>query len=199
MKRSPLTHDSVFSDEDYARRYADGHHKMAEGFGREYSKKLSERGLSSGRILDAGCGSGGTCITLAQSLPDVEVIGIDLSKPLLEIASHYAKQEGVEGKVKFEKCDVQQISYEDDNFDVVLNINMAHLVEKPIQMLDELERVLRPKGALYIRDLRRSFLGLIENEIKSAYSMKEVKDLFLKSRLRSGKFSSSVIYWKFEA
>jgi hypothetical protein len=41
MKREPLSHERVFSDEVYAEDYARGHWRMAEKFGLEYTKKLS--------------------------------------------------------------------------------------------------------------------------------------------------------------
>jgi ubiquinone/menaquinone biosynthesis C-methylase UbiE len=56
--------------------------------------------------------------------------------------------------VKFERADVQKILYEENTFDVVINTNMVHLVEEPIKMLDELERVLVPGGHSFIADLR---------------------------------------------
>ena len=93
---------------------------------------------------------------------------------------------------------VERIPYGDDSFDVVLNINMVHLVEDPIQMLNEIERVLTPEGFLFIADLRRSWLGLIEKGIKSALTLGEVKELFRRSKLREGVFSSSNIWWRFE-
>jgi ubiquinone/menaquinone biosynthesis C-methylase UbiE len=75
---------------------------------------------------------------------------------------------------------------------------MVHLVEDPVQMLNEIERVLAPKGFLFIADLRRSWLGLIEKEIKSALTLGEAKELFRQSKLREGVFSSSNIWWRFE-
>ena len=48
---------------------------------------------------------------------------------------------------------------------------MVHLVEDPVRMLDEIERVLVPNGLLFVADLRRSWAGLIEREIESANSI----------------------------
>jgi ubiquinone/menaquinone biosynthesis C-methylase UbiE len=94
--------------------------------------------------------------------------------------------------------DIHQIPYEDDSFEVVLNINMAHLVDDPVKMLDEMERVLVSDGSLFVADLRRSWLGLIEKEIRSALTLEEAKDLFSQSRLRAGSFSSNLLWWRFE-
>ena len=100
--------------------------------------------------------------------------------------------------MKFEKADVQQIPYDDNSFDVVLNLNMVHLVEKPIEMLDEIERVLKPDGSLFIVDLRRSWAGIIEKEMKSSLTLEEAKELLGRSKLRDGVFSRSFLWWRFE-
>ena len=198
MKRSPSVHEGVFDDEDFAEKYAKKHKGMAEKFGREYSEKLSSRGFQKGRVLDAGCGFGWTDIILAQKFPDSEVVGIDLSEPLLRRANQAAQSANLDERVRFEKADVQQIPYADDSFDVALNLNMVHLVEDPVRMLDEIERVLAPNGLLFVADLRRSWAGLIEREIRSALTLEEARDLFSRSKLREGVFSRSFLWWRFE-
>ena len=75
---------------------------------------------------------------------------------------------------------------------------MVHLVEEPIKMLNEIERILLPEGHLFIADLMRSWLGLLEEEIKAGLTLGEARRLFAQSELRSGDFSWSLIWWKFE-
>ena len=198
MRRSPPTHEGVFDDEDYSEKYAERHKKMAEKFGQEYLEKLSSRGFQKGGILDVGCGFGGTGIVLGEKFPDSKVIGIDLSEPLLRRANLDAGLANLGERVRFEKADVQQVPYADDSSDVVLNMNMVHLVEDPVRMLDEIERVLVPDGLLFVADLRRSWAGLIEKEIKSALTLEEAEYLFSQSKLREGVFSSSFLWWRFE-
>ena len=86
-----------------------------------------------------------------------------------------------------------------DSFEVVLKLNMIHLVEYPTRMLNGIERVLTSGGCLYITDPRRTWLGLLEAEIKSGLSMAEAKTLFERSDLRPGKFSWGLLWWRFEA
>jgi ubiquinone/menaquinone biosynthesis C-methylase UbiE len=198
MKRTPMTHDRVFRDEDYAARYAQQHQKMAENLGRQVAKKLHSRGFQGGKILDVGCGSGATAIILAQAFPQSEILGIDLSEPLLRLATQAAQATGLDDRIRFKTGDAEQMPYEDNSFDVALSLNMVHIVEHPVQMLDEIERILAPDGSLFVVDLRRSWLGLFEREMKSSFTLEEAKTLFAQSDLRAGSFSSSLIWWRFE-
>jgi ubiquinone/menaquinone biosynthesis C-methylase UbiE len=198
MKRVPMTHDRVFSDEARAARYAQNHQKMAENLGQEIARKLLTRGFQEGRIIDVGCGSGATALVLAQAFPDSRVVGIDLSEPLLHLANQAAHSAGLADRVRFETGDAEKIPYEDNSFDIVLSLNMVHIVEHPVQMLNEFERILDPDGSLFIVDLKRSWLGLLEKEMKSAFTLEEARTLFGRSVLRPGRFSSSLIWWRFE-
>ena len=89
MKRAPLTHEAVFDTPAYAEAYASHHQKMAFGFGNKLAERLQSRGIQKGKILDAGCGFGETSLVLPKNFPDSEVIGIDLSDPLLQMALPY--------------------------------------------------------------------------------------------------------------
>jgi ubiquinone/menaquinone biosynthesis C-methylase UbiE len=199
MKRSPLTHGRIFDDEPFAERYAERHQKMVERFGREYAEKLLSRGFHGGRIIDVGCGFGGMNIVLAHRFIDSEIVGIDLSDPLLRLANRSAHAADLGDRVRFEKADVHQIPYDDNSFDVVINTNMVHLVDDSVQMLNEIERILAPDGCLFIADIRRSWIGLLDKTFKSALTLDEARELVDRSSLREGSFSSSLLWWRFEA
>lgn len=172
---------------------------MAEMFGREYTKKLLARGFQRGRIIDVGCGFGAVNLILAKQFVDSEIVGIDLSEPLLRLARKAAQEAGVGERVRFEKADAQELFYEDNTFDVVISTNMVHLVQEPIRMLNELERILVRGGHLLVADLRRSWLGAVEREVRSGLTMREVRDLIGQSELREGKLSWGFLWWRFEA
>ena len=199
MKRSPLTHGRVFDDEAFAQRYAERHRKMVERFGREYADKLVSRGFRGGRIIDVGCGFGGMNIDLAHRFVESEIIGIDLSDPLLRLANRSAQAADLGDRVGFEKADVHQIPYDDNSFDVVINTNMVHLANDSVQMLNEIERILAPDGCLFIANIRRSWIGLLDKTFKSALTLDEARELVDRSSLREGSFSSSLLWWRFEA
>jgi ubiquinone/menaquinone biosynthesis C-methylase UbiE len=198
MKRHTATRQTVFNDQEFANRYARKHLKMARKFGREYSEKLKKHGFQKGRILDAGCGFGETLLCLARNFQETEAIGIDLSEPLLEIARSSASQSEFLNRIEFIQADVYDIPYPNEYFDVVLSINMVHLVDDPLKMLHELERVLRKNGYLFIADIRRSWLGYLEKEIKSGLTVEEARKLLNDSNLREGNLTSRLLWWRLE-
>lgn len=194
-----MAEENIFDDKEFAQRYAEKHQKMANNFGTEYAGKLKARGFSTGKILDAGCGFGGTLLNLAKSFPDAECVGIDMSDPLLELARQTAVAESLEERVLFEKGDVQEIPYPDDNFDVVISTNVLHHVTDPVAMLHEIERVLAPEGMLYIADIRRSWLpGLFDKAFREAMSYPEVLALLYEAKLPREPFTSGFLWWRYE-
>jgi ubiquinone/menaquinone biosynthesis C-methylase UbiE len=198
MKQSPLVHDRVFAGA-FAEEYARKHGKIAEKFGHEVAQELVQRGFQAGRVLDAGCGFGTTAIVLAQAFPQSQVVGIDLSEPLLALAVRAAQADGLGERATFEKADVQQIPYDDGGFDVVVNVQMLHIVDDPVAMLNELERVLAPDGFLFLADIRRSWVGWFDKVFKSGLTVEEARALVQRSSLRPGTFSSDLLWWRYEA
>jgi ubiquinone/menaquinone biosynthesis C-methylase UbiE len=198
LKRPTTVRDPVFSDPAFASRYAKKHAEMQRRFGKEYAEKLKVKGFTKGRIQDAGCGFGETLIRLAESFPEAVLTGIDLSDPLLDIARSNAARAGFSQRIEFKKADVGSTLYPDKYFDVVLNINMVHVVENPVQMLDELERILAVDGHLFIVDIRRSWIGLLEKEFFSALSVTEARQLLNGSKIRKGTMTSTMLWWRYE-
>ena len=210
-----------FNDRVFAEYYMNRHRKTARRIGRQYAAKLLDRGFSSGRILDAGCGFGGMAVEVAALLPEADITGIDVSGPLLHHAlesvtaresvtaleSVIASGNGcgmpdntgtsIGQRVRFEEMNVEHIRFDDNSFDVVLCIALVHLVDDPIAMLGEIDRVLKPDGLLFISDLRRSWLGLFEHEVKSALKYEEAVELLQRARLRAGSFSSDPLWWRY--
>ncbi len=194
-----MADENVFSDSGFARNYAEKHQKMAENFGKEYAGKLAARGFKGGKILDAGCGFGGTLLTLAEVFPDAQCVGIDTSDALLELARRTAEAGDLDDRVAFEEADVQAIPYPDDSFDVVISTNVLHHVADPLAMLHELERVLAPEGILYLADIRRSWLvSLFDKAFREAMSYGEVLALLYEAGLPKEPFTSGFLWWRYE-
>ncbi len=107
--------------------------------------RLIEKYCSGKKILDFGCGNGVHSGFIAQN--SSEVIGIDLSKPSLEIARKKIRAEGLEEKIKFIKMDCEKLDFPDNSFDVIFDGGTFSSIDLN-KALPELARVLKPDGVL---------------------------------------------------
>lgn len=92
------------------------------------------------RILDVGTGTGIAARGLARRYPDAEVVGVDLSPGMIEVARGLLPKE-LEPRLRFEVADASRLSFGPGEFDLVVLLNM-------IPFFDELARVSAPEGAL---------------------------------------------------
>jgi hypothetical protein len=76
---------------------------------------------------------------------------------------------------------------------VAINTNIVHFVDDPVQMLNEIERILVPDGCLFTADVKRSWIGFFDRTFKSALTLDEARGLIGQSSLREGSFSSGLL------
>lgn len=89
---------------------------------------LAAAGLQRGeRVLDVGCGCGATTIR-AAAIVDADVVGADLSAPMLEVA----RQRADDARISFVQADVQTHEFERDAFDVVISRFGTMFFDDPI-------------------------------------------------------------------
>lgn len=98
------------------------------------------------RILEVGVGTG---ISLSLYPPGVRITGIDVSAEMLDRA-HARKQREQLANVELHEMDAEAMSFADDSFDKVVAMYVASVVPNPQRMVDEMRRVCRPTGELFI-------------------------------------------------
>ena len=109
----------------------------------------------SGRVLDAGAGSGRSSLMVLQARPESTVVALDIysgnygipdNKP--ERLFRNAAKAGVEGRLEAEVGDVRKMPFSDDSLDAAVSAYMIdHLPREGVEeALAEIERVLRPNG-----------------------------------------------------
>lgn len=108
--------------------------------------------LKSGmKILDVSSGRGTQAIYYAKTF-GVEVIGLDIDKNMIETATEKAKQNGVKKSVQFVLGDSQQLPFDENTFDVVINECAVGIPDNSQKVLDEMLRVVKPHGAVAIHE-----------------------------------------------
>ncbi|MCA1849628.1 MAG: methyltransferase domain-containing protein, partial [Acidobacteria bacterium] len=99
------------------------------------------------RVLDVGCGLGGSAIWLARNL-NCSVLGVTISPVQVEMATKKARAERLDSLVRFEGRDANHLRLDAESFDVVWVIECSeHLADKA-RFIDSCARALRPGGVL---------------------------------------------------
>lgn len=106
---------------------------------------------TSDRVLDAGCGIGGSCIFLTEKI-GCNVTGISLSERQVNKAKELAVTKAVETKVEFKVMNYCATSFPDESFDVVWGCESICYADDKGQFIKEAYRLLRPGGRLVIAD-----------------------------------------------
>ncbi len=104
------------------------------------------------RILDAGCGIGGTARIFAQET-GCSVVGIDLSPSFIEAAQTFTQWCGLGHRIDFHIGSITQVPFDDNHFDLILCQHILMNIEEKDQALDEFFRVLAPGGRLVLSEL----------------------------------------------
>lgn len=105
-------------------------------------------GLSRGeRVLDAGCGVGGSSIFLAQQL-GCELVGISLSERQIESAGRNAEKFGVGNRTQFLQADYRSTPFPAASFDLIWALESAVHDPKKLDFFKEASRILRPGGRI---------------------------------------------------
>jgi SAM-dependent methyltransferase len=94
---------------------------------------------SGGRVLDVGCGTGGTTLAIARLLgAKGRCVGIDISDPMIAAARTCAEREGT--SASFIRADAQIYAFEPASFDMIISRFGVMFFEDPIRAFANLRR-----------------------------------------------------------
>jgi 2-polyprenyl-3-methyl-5-hydroxy-6-metoxy-1,4-benzoquinol methylase len=106
--------------------------------------------LSGLRVLDAGCGTGKTAVSIASQHPEMDVVGIDLSATSLEQARRLADSAGVGHNLHLRMLAIEDVGMLGLQFDYIIASGVIHHLESPELGLRALTDVLTPTGGIFL-------------------------------------------------
>ncbi len=105
------------------------------------------------RVADIGCGTGWSSIGMARSYSKIRVDGFDPDGASIEEAREYARQAGVEDRVRFEVRDGGDSSLKGP-YDLVTAFECIHDVSDPVKVLRNMKRLAGSDGHVIVMDER---------------------------------------------
>jgi ubiquinone/menaquinone biosynthesis C-methylase UbiE len=120
-----------------------------------YYRQVAEEIVSnfqSGDILDLGTGPGYLPIEIVRRAPDIHIIGVDLSRKLIQVAQVNAAKAGLSHQLRFEVGNSARLPYDNASYDMVISTGMLHSLKNPVAVLKEIYRVLKIGGEAWIYD-----------------------------------------------
>ena len=126
--------------------------RISAGFRDGARAFVERRELQPGqRVLDAACGSGNLTIPAART--GAAVTGLDLVPSLLGQARDWAERESL--PVSLDVGSVEELPYDDEQFDVVLSMFGVMFAARPERVVAELARVTRRGGHVALANWTR--------------------------------------------
>jgi SAM-dependent methyltransferase len=104
------------------------------------------------RVLDVGCGIGGSARYLAQQF-GCRVTGLDLTRDFCEVATMLSGLTGLGDRAEFQQGSALDMPFDDESFDIVWTEHAQMNIEDKAAFYSEIARVLQPGGRLAFHDI----------------------------------------------
>ena len=104
-------------------------------------------------ILDVATGTGDFAIDLYRKLQPQQVVGIDLSQGMLDVAREKIAKRGLDGSIAVQQGDCLALPFEDGGFDAVTVAFGVRNFEHLLQGYQQMHRVLKSGGVLCVVEL----------------------------------------------
>lgn len=122
-------------------------------------------------LVDVGCGAGNYALKLLQRMPALNVLLVDLSRPMLDRAVERVRPM-TSGRVEAIQGDIREIELGRDCRDVIMAAAVLHHLRDDAEwkaVFQKFHKALRPGGSVWIFDLVESELPGVEAAMRRRY------------------------------
>ncbi len=114
--------------------------------GRRHTAEAINRNRT-GSVLEVGVGTG---LSLPDYRRDLDIVGIDLSREMLEKARQRVEELGLTNVKGLHEMDAGELEFPEHTFDTVVAMYVMTVVPDPEKVMRELSRVTKPGGEVVI-------------------------------------------------
>lgn len=109
------------------------------------------------KILDLCTGTATNAIAISKAVHTAEIIGVDLSENMLQVAREKIEKDNIEN-IKLYKMDATQTNFESKSFDKILLSLILHEMDEELRskIIREANRVLKKDGEIIITEWESS-------------------------------------------
>lgn len=115
---------------------------------------LAESGVGDGtRILDAGCGAGGPCVYMGQTLREATIVAVTISGVQARCAHELVAREELANRIDVMVADYHRLPIVGARFDATFFFESTGYSDDLKRLFAEAFRVTKAGGLLYIKDV----------------------------------------------
>jgi ubiquinone/menaquinone biosynthesis C-methylase UbiE len=119
--------------------------------------------IKSERILDLGCGYGQKIYSILNKYPKKDIIGVDISNKRINFLKETFPNK------KFIVADVCNSKLKSNSFDIIISTSVIEHVENDVKFINEIYRLLKRNGFLYITSVIRKPYGIYKYRNKGKF------------------------------
>ena len=120
-------------------------------------------------LLDIGTGPGHLLLAIGKTLPDAQLIGVDISSAMVAQAKRNVERYGHGLHIEVRVAGANALPFADETFDRVISTGSLHHWKDPLQALSEAHRVLTVNGYALLYDLVREMPKEVREEIRARF------------------------------
>jgi ubiquinone/menaquinone biosynthesis C-methylase UbiE len=171
---------------------------------------IIKQGISAGLALEVGPGPGYLGLEWLKKTENTNLRGLDISDDMIAIAQRNAAEYGLSDRVNYVNGDARKMPLEDEYFDAVFSNGSLHEWAQPVEILNEIARVLKPGGRYLVSDLRRDMNPLMKwflwvmthprqmrsglvSSIDASYTLPEAESLLRQTRLHDWQIKKNLL------
>jgi ubiquinone/menaquinone biosynthesis C-methylase UbiE len=166
------------------------------------TKDIIKSGITKGLALEIGPGPGYIGLEWLKNTQGTILKGLDISADMISIAERNVEEYGLSKRVEYLHSSGDRMPFEAEKFDAVFTNGSLHEWSDPKNTFNEIWRVLKKGGSVFISDLRRDMFFLIKwflwintkpkeirpgliTSINAAYTPDELKKLVKETKLEN--------------